>query len=129
MPVDLYQLSDKFLHRSSYWVDLTASVIAASYPEKILVGLTEDESGTNDLPDAIKFSTRGVAIPATNFFTFTTCCKRALKSYQNNDRSEWEMVLFKITRAHELVAQFHVWEDEPILGWQFAGISKWTKII
>ena len=66
MPVDLYQLSDKFLHRSSYWIDLTESVIAAAYPEKILVGLTEDQFGTEDTPDAIKFSTRGVCLLYTS---------------------------------------------------------------
>ena len=123
MPVDLYQLSDKFLHRSSYWIDLTESVIAAAYPEKILVGLTEDQFGTGDTPDAIKFSTRGAAIPATHFFAFTTCSKRAFKAYQNNDRTEFEMVLFKITRAHELVAQFHEWQGDMVyrlaIRWNF----------
>ena len=96
MPVDLYQLSDKYLHRSNYYVDLDNSIYAASYPEKLLVGLTDYECGTNGQADAIKFSLRGVAIPASHLFCFTSCCKRAYKSYQTEDRTPWEVVIFKL---------------------------------
>ena len=114
MPVDLYHLSDKYLHRSNHWVDLSESIYAAAFPEKLLVGLTTYETDTNNQSDVIKFSARGVAIPATNFFTFTTCCKRAYKCYQTMDTTPWEVVLFKPTRAHEVVAQYHEWESEMV---------------
>ena len=123
MPIDLYQLSDKYLHRSNYWVDLTDSIYAAAFPEKLIVGLTDYQTGTEDKPDVIKFSNRGVAIPATNFFIFTTCCKRAYKCYQTGDTTPWEMVLFKPTRVHEVVAQYHEWESEMqfrlVIRWEF----------
>ena len=62
MPSDMFQVADKYLHRSNYHIRLSEQLYCASFPEKLLLGIVETDNGSDTHQELLKFSVYLVVI-------------------------------------------------------------------
>ena len=119
---DMFQVADRYLHRANLWYCLSSELYCASFPERLLIGYVESDTGTESQADLLKFSKRSISLPSSYFFIFTNCLRRAKKSFDESDTNPWETVLYKLSKSHEVVFSYHMWDEE----WRFQLGIRWN---
>ena len=85
---DSFQVGNKYLKNSNYYVPLNDDYYIAAYQERILIGKVEDFDGDN-----AKFNKKSIVIPSNVYFEFVDCIRKACQSFKDQTSEAWEVIL------------------------------------
>ena len=103
---DTFYVNKKYLKNANYTLALGSDTYAAAYQERIILGPVElDPSG-----EAL-FTKKAVIIPSNVYFEFINAVRRGFKAFQDGDETPFEMVLYKYSKVHHVVAKYEKWEN------------------
>ena len=104
---DTFYVNKKYLKNANYSLALGDDMYVASYNERILMGRVElDASG-----EAL-FTKKAVIIPSNVYFVLTNAIKRGTKAFKEGDETPFEILLYKYSKVHHVVAKFEKWEND-----------------
>ena len=107
---DSFHVGKKLLSESNYSLLLGEDTYVGAYNQRILIGPVDFEDGE------ARFSKKSIVIPSSCYFDFVNCVSKAYHCFQANELQHWEVLLFKHSKVHHVMAKFETWDsDEPWL--------------
>ena len=58
------------------------------------------------------FTKKAVIIPSNVYFVLTNAIKRGTKAFKEGDETPFEILLYKYSKVHHVVAKFEKWEND-----------------
>ena len=127
---DCFQVGQKFLKNSNYYLPLNEDCYIAAYQERVILGHVEDFD-----QDLAKFNKKAIVIPSNVYFEFVDCVRRAYQSFQENNDEPWEKVIYRHSKVHHIVGKYENWDDteemilKMIIKWNFKNDRSFNKLV
>ena len=103
---DTFFINKKYLKNSNYSLSLGSDIFAASFQERLIIGpVSLDDTG-----DAL-FTKKAVVVPSQTYFDFINSVRRAKQDFEKGNQEPWEMLIYKYSKVHHVVAKFEQWEE------------------
>ena len=121
--------ANKYVKSGNYSIGLGNDTYVSAFQERLIIGpVCLDDAG-----EAL-FTKKAVVIPAQSFFEFTNAVRRAEKSFETENAEPWEMIIFKYSRVHHVVAKFERWEEnDPTfriqIKWNFKADRSFNRLV
>ena len=116
--------ANKYVKSANFSLGLGNDTYVSAFQERLIIGpVCLDDAG-----EAL-FTKKSIVIPAQSYFDFTNAVRRAQISFEEENPEPWEMIIFKYSRCHHVVAKFEPsWEgNDPTfriqIKWNFRSLK------
>lgn len=111
-----FEIKNVYLKNANYYVELDKGLFAASYFSQVIIGGLE-----HDDQQQLKFVSKSIIIPASQFFEFVEVLRKAQIAYQSESTEAFQQVLYEHSPSYQLLSLYNKYEDK----WNFSLRYKW----
>lgn len=111
-----FEIRDAFLKNAHYYIELDNGLVAAAYMGKILIGPLD-----HDDQQQLKFMTKSIIVPASEFVHFIDILLNAREAYKTKSEKSYQAVLYDHSTTYQLLANWNEYEGS----WRFSLRYRW----